>query len=80
MDYDPESQVATIEQRTKFSVGEEIEFMPFSSPSFAQRISQLWDQEGNEIHSAPHPKQIVKMKVIKPVEKNILIRKKEEDF
>jgi len=78
IDYDLASQIATIEQRSKFSVGEEIEFMPFCEPSFTQKIDKLWDEEGNEIESAPHPKQIVKMKVLNPVEKKILIRKKEK--
>lgn len=78
IDYDLASQIATIEQRSKFSVGEEIEFMPFCEPSFTQKIDKLWDEEGNEIESAPHPKQIVKMKILNPVEKKILIRKKEK--
>lgn len=75
LDYNPETGMATIEQRTKFSVGEEIEFIPFKESSFKQRIEMLWDEEGNEIQSAPHPKQIVRLKVSYPVEKNILVRK-----
>ncbi|WP_058485228.1 peptidase U32 family protein [Defluviitalea phaphyphila] len=76
-DYNPETKIATLEQRTKFSVGEEIEFIPFKDSTFKQIIDKLWDEEGNEIKSAPHPKQIVKLKVSKPVEKNTLVRKKD---
>lgn len=75
LDYDPETQMALIEQRTKFSVGDEIEFIPYKESSFKQKIEALWDEEGNPIDSAPHPKQIVRLKVSRPVEKNILVRK-----
>lgn len=75
VDYDSKTKMAAIEQRTKFSVGEEIEFIPFKGSSFKQTINKLWDEEGNEIESAPHPKQIVRLEVSQPVEKNILVRK-----
>ncbi|NLK20894.1 MAG: U32 family peptidase [Epulopiscium sp.] len=78
-DYDEDSKLVTIEQRTKFSVGEEIEFIPFKGSSFKQKIETLLDEEGNEIQSAPHPKQIVRLKVSQPVEKNILIRKEDSE-
>jgi putative protease len=77
LDYNPKTGMAIIEQRTKFSVGEEIEFIPYKGSSFKQKIETLWNEEGNEIESAPHPKQIVRMKVSQPVEKNILVRKKD---
>jgi putative protease len=78
LDYDPDTQIATIEQRSKFSVGDEIEFSPYKSPYFTQKVDVLWDEAGNEIESAPHPKQIIKLKVDQPVDKYILVRKKDK--
>ncbi|NLN14725.1 MAG: U32 family peptidase [Tissierellia bacterium] len=76
LDYDEESQIATVEQRNRFYQGDEIEVFGPGVEHFTQKIDKLWDEEGNEIDVAPHPQQIVKMKMDKPVDKYYLIRKR----
>ena len=46
-----------IEQRNKFSVGEEIEVMKPDGDNIAVTVKGIWDEEGNLMESAPHPKQ-----------------------
>lgn len=76
IDYDVNTQIATIEQRNKFSVGDEIEIMSKSS-YFCQTVEQIVDSEGNSVESAPHAQQIIKMKVLHPVNKFDMIRRQE---
>lgn len=46
-----------IEQRNKFSVGEQIEIMKPDGRNITVTVSQIFDEEGNAMESAPHPKQ-----------------------
>ena len=46
-----------IEQRNKFSVGEAIEIMKPDGRNITVTVSQIFDEEGNAMESAPHPKQ-----------------------
>ncbi len=39
----------------------------------------MWDDEENPIDVAPHPQQIIKMKMDKPVKKFYLIRKERSE-
>ena len=48
----------------------------FKVNHFSQKIQKFWDEEGNEIEVAPHPQQIVRMRMDNPVKKGFLIRKK----
>lgn len=66
-DYDETTGIATLEQRNKFSVGEEVEFLRAKRPNFSQKVELLTDEEGNHVQSAPHAQQILKMKVDEPV-------------
>lgn len=79
LDYDPESKIATIEQRNRIFVGDEIEIFGPNSDYSSQKIRKMWDEEGNEIHVAPHPQQIIRMEMESPVERFYLIRKERED-
>ena len=79
LDYDKESKIATIEQRNRMFVGEEIEIFGPGVNYFSQKIENMWDEEGNPIDVAPHPQQIIKMKIEKQVDRFYLIRKERED-
>lgn len=46
-----------IEQRNKFSKGEMIEIMKPDGENIEVRVGAIYDEFGNEIPSAPHPKQ-----------------------
>ena len=48
-----------IEQRNKFSVGETIEIMKPNGDNISVVVKKIWDEEGNEMESAPHPKQVL---------------------
>lgn len=77
LDYDRETKIATIEQRNKFSVGEQIEIMQ-PKGYFKYTIENIEDENGNKIESAPHPKQIVKMKIDSTVNKFDMLRREEK--
>ncbi|MCL2753529.1 MAG: U32 family peptidase [Defluviitaleaceae bacterium] len=66
--YDEKTQIAIIEQRNKFLLGDTVEFLRAGGEqNFAQKIEHFTDDEGNSIESAPHAQQIVKIKTIQPV-------------
>ncbi len=48
-----------IEQRNKFSVGEEIEVMKPNGDNLNVTVKQILDEDGNPQESAPHPKQVL---------------------
>ncbi len=48
-----------ISQRNKFSVGEEIEVMKPNGDNIEVTVKSIQDEEGNQMESAPHPKQIL---------------------
>lgn len=53
----------TIEQRNKFSVGEEIEVMKPEGANVPAVVLSIQDEEGNEQDSAPHPKQVIRVRL-----------------
>ena len=66
--FDASTMTATIEQRGKFNVGERVEFLQPKGKTFSQTITSMRDEDGQEILSAPHAQQIIKMPVVEPVE------------
>lgn len=48
-----------IEQRNKFSVGEQIEIMKPNGENVTVRVQRITDEDGAELESAPHPKQVL---------------------
>ena len=44
---------------------------------YAQNISEMYDAEtGEKLESAPHPQQLLRMKMDRPVKANYMLRKK----
>jgi len=73
--YDPVTQIATVEQRNYMKLGQEIEvFQPVGAP-FRQKLSEMWDEEGQEIAAAPHPQQIVRIRMTQEVAANSILRR-----
>ena len=73
--YDPVTQIATVEQRNNMKLGQEIEvFQPVGAP-FRQNLSEMWDEEGQEIAAAPHPQQIVRIWMMQEVAANSILRR-----
>ncbi len=75
LDYDDESGFAIIEQRNKFVVGDKIEFLRAKGECFDMVVEEMYDTDGNSISEAPHPQQIIKLKVGKKVEAFDMMRK-----
>lgn len=78
--YDEKTGMAIVEQRNKMVVGDEIEIFGPGIEFFTQKLEILQDEEGNPLKSAPHPQQILKIKMEKPVSENYIIRKKKKTF
>jgi putative protease len=79
MDYDLETGIATVEQRNKMVIGDEIEIIGPKRDMFAQKLENMWNDEGQEIESAPHPQMIVKIKMAKPVARFDILRRERKD-
>ena len=47
----------SIEQRNKFSVGETIEIMKPNGDNIEVKVRRITDEDGDDMESAPHPKQ-----------------------
>ena len=76
-DYDEETGYAVVEQRNKMTVGEEIEVFGPDISFFTQELKEMYDLEtGEPVESAPHPQQMLKIKMEKPVKGFYMIRKK----
>lgn len=78
-DYDPESSMAVIEQRNKVLKGDEVEILTPYEKNYSIKLEKLWDEEGNEIDSTPHPQMIYKIKVQRPLKPfDMLVKEKGE--
>ncbi|MBF0780710.1 MULTISPECIES: U32 family peptidase [unclassified Granulicatella] len=78
LDYDDTTQIATIQQRNHFKVGDKIEFYGPGMRHFEQVLEDLWDEDNNRIEVAPNAMMICKMKVNYPVKPMDMIRKEKE--
>lgn len=74
-DTDMETGKTKIEQRNKFSVGEEIEVLPAKGKPYSMKVTAIWDEKGREVESAPHPQQVLYMVFDQPVQKYDMMRK-----
>ncbi|MCI8871822.1 MAG: U32 family peptidase [Lachnospiraceae bacterium] len=68
-----------IEQRNKFSVGETIEVMKPDGTDIPVIVKRIQDQDGNEMESAPHPKQILYIDLGQPLAKFDILRRQEKE-
>ncbi|WP_411848312.1 peptidase U32 family protein [Staphylococcus pseudintermedius] len=75
LDYDKDSQMATIQQRNHFKPGQEVEFFGPEIQTFKQVVDKIYDEEGNKLDAARHPLQIVQIKVDQPIYPNNMMRK-----
>jgi len=73
--YDEKTGFADIEQRNKFVVGDEVEVFRATGANYKQIIDEIYDEKGNKITEAPHPKQKIRLKLDSPVTKYDMIRK-----
>lgn len=67
-----------IEQRNKFIVGEEIEYMEPDGKNECVKVLGIYDEDGNSMESAPHPKQKLFIEFDKRAEKYFILRRQEK--
>jgi putative protease len=75
LDYNEETNIATIQQRNHFKPGQTVEFFGPEIENFTQVVEKIWDEDGNELDAARHPLQIVKIRVDKQVYPYNMMRK-----
>lgn len=74
--FDKQTKTVTLEQRNRFFVGDEIEFLMPNGENRSFKITEMTDADGNSIDVAPHPQMIVKFKVDFDVEDYSIVRTK----
>jgi len=70
-EYDTERRLAKIEQRNRFSVGDKVEFLS----GVAQTVTEMYNEDGEPVSSAPHPMQIIHLKTESPVKQFDIMRR-----
>lgn len=76
LDYDAETKIATVTQRNRFFMGDEIEVLRPGQPFFTQRIAHMENENGEAIDVAPHAAMLVRIPMDQPVVKDAMLRKK----
>lgn len=74
-----ENGLYTVEQRNKMIVGDEIEIIGPYTSTIDATITEMYNEKSEEISEAPHPRQIVKMKLPDCVGVNFMLRKAIEE-
>jgi putative protease len=73
---DAQDNTVWITQRNKFTVGEMIEIMKPDGTNVAVKVCAIVNEEGEEMQSAPHPKQKLKVLLDAPARIYDILRKK----
>lgn len=68
-----------IEQKNKFSVGETIEVMKPDGSNITVTVQSIRDDEGRQMESAPHPRQVLYIDLGQPLEKYDILRRQEKE-
>ena len=79
LDYDEDSKIATIEQRNRVFVGDEIEIFGPGIKHFDYKIEKMLDDKDREIEVANKAKQIFKIKIDKAIKKGFILRRENEE-
>lgn len=74
-EYEAETGFAVVEQRNNMKIGQEIEVFQPNLPTYRQVISEMYNDKGEAIDVAPHAQQIIKMKMVQPVEPYTILRR-----
>ena len=74
--YEITTGLTIVEQRNKFSVGDTVEIFGPRTEFYEETITEMYDEEGEPVESAPHPQQILKIKFNRTLNVDFIIRKK----
>lgn len=75
--YDSASGIATIEQRNRFVIGDELEVVSPKGPFDIHKVTSMKNEDGEDIDAAPHPQMTVYMPM-EPVEPYAMLRRKSQ--
>ncbi len=75
LEYDEKTCLAKMEQRNNFKVGDTIEIFGPEIENIKLIVKEMYNEEMEKIEVAPHPLQVIYIKVPKSVYKNNLVRK-----
>ena len=76
LDYDEKEKMVTITQRNYFKPGDTVEMFGPNIETFSFTMGDIYDEEGNQLEVARHPKEIIKFKLDKKVYKDDIMRVK----
>ena len=76
LDYDEKEKMVTITQRNYFKPGDTVEMFGPNIETFSFTMGDIYDEEGNKLEVARHPKEIIKFKLDKKVYKDDIMRVK----
>lgn len=79
-EYDENTSIVTLEQRNYFKIKDVVEFFGPNKDVITYTIEELYDEEGNQIDIARHPKMIVKFKIPFKLEEFDMMRVKSFDI
>lgn len=77
--YDAETGTAVIEQRNRFFKGDTIEIVGPEKETQTLVITEMINEEGESVDVAPHPKQLIRIPVNRPVKPYDMLRKERMD-
>ncbi len=69
----------SLEQRNKFSVGEQIEVMKPNGENIEVVVKGIYDEDYEPMESAPHPKQLLHIDLGIPLDQYDILRRREEE-
>lgn len=78
-DYNKETGWAIVEQRNNFKAGDSLEFYGPETNAFSEVLEEMTDEHNQPLETAPHPQQIVRIKVKKVVRPWDLIRRAKDE-
>ncbi|MBQ1876509.1 MAG: U32 family peptidase [Selenomonas sp.] len=74
-DYDAATGYALVEQRNNMKCGQELEIFPPQGEGWRQELRDMLDEDGEPITVAPHPQQLVHIRMARPVEPWTILRR-----
>lgn len=75
LDYNKKTKLAKMEQRNNFKVNDKIEIFGPENKNVKLTVKEMYDKNMQKITVAPHPQQIIYVKIDEEVYKNNLVRK-----
>ena len=76
VDYDEDSNMVTLTQRNYFKPGDKVEMFGPNIETFSFVVPEIYDEEGNLLEVARHPREVIQFKLETKVYPNDIMRVK----